>query len=30
MLRRDVCRTQDDVFNTFEAWKVAMLEKGWR
>jgi hypothetical protein len=27
--RSQVCRSQDDVFRTFEAWKAAMVEKGW-
>jgi hypothetical protein len=25
-----VCRSQDEVFNTWEKWKGAMLEKGWK
>ncbi len=29
MLQTQVCRSQDEVFNTFEQWKAAMLEKGW-
>jgi hypothetical protein len=24
-----VCRTQDEVLDTSEQWKVAMVEKGW-
>jgi len=24
-----VCRTENDVFSTFEEWKAAMIEKGW-
>lgn len=28
-LQSQVCRTQDDVMNTGDAWKAAMLEKGW-
>lgn len=29
MPRTQVCRTQDDVFTTFETWKAALIEKGW-
>ena len=28
LLRSQVCRTQEEVFDTFEQWKAAMLEKG--
>jgi hypothetical protein len=27
--RSQVCRTQDDVLDTTEPWKAAMVEKGW-
>ena len=27
--RSQVCRSQDEVLTTGEAWKAAMLEKGW-
>jgi hypothetical protein len=27
--RSQVCRTQEDVLDTTEQWKAAMLEKGW-
>ena len=29
LLQSQVCRTQEEVFDTFEQWKAAMLEKGW-
>ena len=29
MVKTQVCRTQDEVMSTGDAWKVAMLEKGW-
>lgn len=25
-----VCRTENEVFTTFEDWKKAVVEKGWR
>ena len=28
--RSEVFRTQDDVLTAGEAWKAAMIEKGWR
>jgi hypothetical protein len=28
-LRSEVCRAEPDVFTTYEAWKAAMVEKGW-
>lgn len=28
--RSTVCCTQDEVLTTGEAWKAAMLEKGWQ
>jgi hypothetical protein len=28
-LRSQVCRSSEDVLNTHEAWRAAMLEKGW-
>jgi hypothetical protein len=28
--RSEVCRTQDEVLDTSEQWKAAMIEKGWR
>ena len=27
--RSQVCRSQDDVLNTADQWKAAMLEKDW-
>lgn len=27
--RSQVCRSQDDVLDTSEQWKAAMIEKGW-
>ena len=30
LLRSQVCRTGDEVLNTHEQWKAAMIEKGWR
>jgi hypothetical protein len=27
--RSQVCRTQDEVLDTTEQWKAAMIEKGW-
>ena len=29
LLRSQVCRTSDEVLTTHDAWKAAMLEKGW-
>jgi hypothetical protein len=29
LLRSQVCRTQDEVLDTYEQWKAAMIEKGW-
>jgi hypothetical protein len=29
LYRSQVCRSQDEVLDTSEAWKVAMIEKGW-
>ena len=28
--RSQVCRFEGEVFNTFEPWKAAMIEKRWR
>jgi hypothetical protein len=30
LLQSAVCRSQDEVFDTTEKWKAAMMEKGWR
>jgi hypothetical protein len=30
LLRSQVCRSEDDVLNTFEQWKAAMQAKAWR
>ena len=30
LLQSQVCRAQDDVLGVAEAWKVAMVDKGWR
>jgi hypothetical protein len=27
--RSQVCRTQDEVLDTSDEWKAAMIEKGW-
>jgi hypothetical protein len=29
-VRSEVCRDQEAVLSTFETWKAAMIEKGWR
>ena len=29
LLQSQVCRTQDEVLSTHEAWKAAMQGKGW-
>lgn len=29
-LQTQVCRTKDEVLDTSEQWKVAMIEKGWQ
>jgi hypothetical protein len=29
LYRSQVCRSQDEVFDTSEAWKTAMMDKGW-
>ena len=28
--RSQVCKTEAEVFETYETWKAVMLEKGWR
>jgi hypothetical protein len=28
-IRTQVCRSSEEILNTHEAWKAAMLEKGW-
>lgn len=28
--RSEVCRSEDQVFSTFEQWKAGMVEKGWQ
>jgi hypothetical protein len=30
LLRSQVCRSSEEILNTHEAWKAAMLEKGWK
>ena len=30
VIRTQVCKTTEEVHSTHEAWKAAMLEKGWR
>jgi hypothetical protein len=30
LLQSQVCRAQADVLDTGEAWKAAMIDKGWR
>lgn len=30
LLQSLVCRSQDKVLDTFERWRAAMQEKGWR
>jgi hypothetical protein len=27
--RSQVCRSSEEILNTHEAWRAAMLEKGW-
>lgn len=29
VMRTQVCRSQEDVFATFESWKTSMLAVGW-
>ena len=29
LLRSQVCRSSEEILNTYRAWKAAMLEKGW-
>ena len=29
LLRSQVCRTQDEVLDTSQQWKAAMIEKDW-
>jgi len=28
--RSQVCRSQDEILTRTEAWKVALMERGWR
>jgi hypothetical protein len=30
LVQSRVCRTQDDLLGTHEAWKGAMIDKGWK
>ena len=30
LLRSQVCRSSEEILNTHETWKRAMVEKGWR
>jgi hypothetical protein len=30
MLATRVCRSQEDVFDTYDAWRAIMMERGWR
>jgi hypothetical protein len=30
VVQTQVCRTQEEVLGTGEAWKAAMAEKGWK
>jgi hypothetical protein len=30
LLRSQVCRSSEEILNTHEQWKTAMIEKGWR
>jgi hypothetical protein len=30
LIQSQVCRSQDEVFSTWESWLVPMKEKGWR
>ena len=30
LLNSHVCRSQDEVFSTFEMWRAAMVDKGWQ
>jgi hypothetical protein len=29
LLRSQVCRSSEEILNTHEQWKAAMIEKGW-
>jgi hypothetical protein len=29
LLRSQVCRSSEEVLNTHEHWKAAILQKGW-
>ena len=29
LVQSQVCRTEPEVFDTFEAWQAALREKGW-
>ena len=30
LMRSQVCRSSDEVLDTQESWKAAMIAKGWR
>ena len=30
LLRSQVCRSSQEILDTHEAWKAAMVEKGWQ
>ena len=30
LLRSQVCRSSEEILNTDEAWKAAMLDRGWQ
>ena len=30
LLRSQVCRSSEEFLDTHEAWKAAMMERGWR
>ena len=30
LMRSQVCRSSDEVLDTQESWKAAMMERGWR
>lgn len=30
LTRSQVCRSQEDVLETYERWRAAMIERGWQ
>ena len=29
LVRSEICRSQNSVFETFEAWRARLIDKGW-